>query len=130
MEFFAEVAQSGLDKNHLKQLLTLSRLPELCSSISSVLEDEGEYGVIYCVWGEFALNREELKYGVRFSMPGCPNALAWSVTCDDGSDTTLIHCTINKHEHDPDFIESIQVFVSDWSAGIRNIVTPPEPKSA
>lgn len=119
MEFFCEVENSGFDGDSLKKLLTIGRLSELCSSISSVIEDEKEKGVIYCVWGECEVNREELEFGIRFSMPDCPNALAWSITTDEGSNKTVIHCTINKKQHDEDFIETIRGFVSDWSDGLR-----------
>ena len=86
-----------------------------------MLADEGERGVVYCVWGEFIVHREELRHGVRFSMPKCPNALAWTVTIDDGSDTAVVHCTINKKEHDPDFIETIEEFVRDWETGVTAV---------
>jgi len=117
MEFFKTVKTPNLDKDSLKTLLIIKNLPDLCKSIDSVLLDEKKTGIIYCVWGEFKVNREELKYGVRFSMPNCPNALAWSVTTDDNKNTA-IHCTINKAEHDEYFIESIQEFVENWATGI------------
>lgn len=120
MEFFAEVDHSVHDTSGLKQLLTIARLPELCGSISSVISDAGESGVIYAVWGEFAINREELKYGVRFSLPQCLNALAWTITMDEECNRTAIHCTINRQGHDEDFIDSIEEFVNDWSVGLAN----------
>lgn len=121
MEFFKEIENSKLDQLRLKQLLTIKTLPELCASISTVISDEGNRGIIYCIWGEFVINREELGHGIRFSLPKCPNGLAWTITTDDGSDRTVIHCTINKQEHDVDFIESIQEFVSDWAEGLTKI---------
>ena len=63
MEFFAEVAGSPLDAADLKRLLTLARLPQLCASISTVIEDRIETGVIYCLWGEFAIRRDEIDQG-------------------------------------------------------------------
>ena len=121
MEFFGTLDDSLLDGDRLKALLSIARLPELCDSISSVLADQGDHGRIYCVWGEFAVNREELKHGVRFTLPGCPNALAWSVTTDPDSMTTVVHCSINKTEHDEDFIETIKGFVQDWVNGLRYV---------
>jgi hypothetical protein len=32
---------------------------------------------------------------------------------------TVIHLTINRIEHDQDFIRSIQQFVDDWKAGLE-----------
>lgn len=121
MEFFAEVERSVHDTSSLKQLLTIARLPELCGSISSVIADAGDSGVIYAIWGEFAINREELKYGVRFSFPQCPNALAWTITMDEENNPIIVHCTVNRQEHDEDFVESIEEFVNDWSVGLANL---------
>ena len=121
MEFFSELDDSLLDGDRLKALLSIARLPDLCASISSVLVDQIDSGRIYCVWGEFAVNREELKHGVRFTLPGCPNALAWSVTTDPGCTRTVVHCSINKTEHDEDFIETIREFVRDWVNGLRYV---------
>ena len=62
-----------------------------------------------CIWGNFKINKEIIKNGVIFTLPICPNALAWTITKEriGGSDKILIHCTINKPEHEPDFIQSI-----------------------
>jgi hypothetical protein len=120
LEFYAEIKNPGLDVNRLQQRLTIAHLPQLSKSINSVITDEKDNGVIYCVWGEFAINREELRYGVRFTLPHCPNALACSITVDDtDNDVIVIHCSINKKQHDKDFIDSIQQFVSDWAEGLQ-----------
>ena len=76
MEFYKKVENSELDINGLKRQLTIQNLPKLCASISSVISDEGNQGIIYCLWGEFVVNREELGDGIRLSLPKCPNALA------------------------------------------------------
>lgn len=31
----------------------------------------------------------------------------------------IIHCTIDKTQPDPEFAESIHIFVSGWAAGVR-----------
>ncbi|MCU7834102.1 MAG: hypothetical protein KZQ83_02525 [gamma proteobacterium symbiont of Taylorina sp.] len=118
MEFFKEVESSNLDVKDLRNLLSIKNLPLLCKSINSVILDEQKKGIIYCLWGEFEVNREKLKYGIRFSLPNCPNALTWTITMDVDRANILIHCTINKSIHDTDFIESIEEFISDWSNGI------------
>lgn len=120
MEFFAEVKNPGLDINSLKQRLTIRDLPKLSKSIDSVIADEKHKGRIYCLWGEFEINREEIKYGIRFTLPRCPNAVAITITIDETSgDDIVIHCTINKKQHDEDFIDSIQQFVADWAKGLK-----------
>ena len=114
MEFFSEIKNTNLDKDSLKETLSIARLPELCHSIDKVILDNGDSGKIYCIWGEFEINREELEHGIRFSLPHCPNALAWTITCDEENSEIVIHCTIAKKQHDEDFIESIEQFVADW----------------
>ncbi|MDT8281767.1 MAG: hypothetical protein RQ982_03025, partial [Gammaproteobacteria bacterium] len=115
MEFFSEIENIGLNKNSLKERLSIDQLPVLCRSIDSVILDKKNSGIIYCVWGEFEVNREQLDNGIRFSLPHCPNALAWTITTDEETNTITIHCTINKKNHDAEFIETIKQFVDDWS---------------
>ncbi|MDB4576001.1 hypothetical protein N9112_03495 [bacterium] len=62
--------------------------------------------------------REEIRYGVRFSLLNCPHALAWTITFNEESQDIVIHCTIDKRQQDPDFIDSIYEFIEDWSSGI------------
>jgi len=121
LEFFAEIKNPGLDVNRLKQLLTISRLPLVSKSINTVIAEERDKGLIHCIWGEFEINREELRYGVRFTLPHCPNALACTITIDDENENAIVvHCSINKKQHDEDFIDSIQQFVSDWAEGLQS----------
>jgi len=114
VEFFAEIKNKNLDKDSLKKLLSIAQLSTLCRSIDTVILDNKDNGRIYCIWGEFEVNREELDYGIRFTLPRCPNALAWTITYDEDNSEIIIHCTIDKKEHDVDFIESIEQFVADW----------------
>jgi hypothetical protein len=120
MEFFATtlIPASAAD---LQRRLTISELPNWCASIEQVLSDAQSSGEIYCVWGTFHTHRENVCSGVRFSLPGCPNALQWTVTTGQlpNPQHTFIHLTINRAEHDQDFIDSIQQFVDDWKAGLE-----------
>jgi hypothetical protein len=123
MEFFAE-ANFSTDETALQLALSLRQLPSYCASIERVLRDEGGHGLIYCVWGEFPVQREVIKGGVRFTLPTCPNALAWTITTGQAPDLgkVVIHCTINRREHDADFIDSIEKFVQDWKRGLERAV--------
>jgi len=120
MEFFATtiIPASVAD---LQRRLTISDLPRWCASIEKVLSDAKSSGEIFCVWGVFVTNREDLRHGVRFSLPGCPNAFQWTVTTghQPNPQHTVIHLTINRTEQDRDFIESILKFVDDWKAGLE-----------
>jgi hypothetical protein len=118
MEFFSKTTHP-LTAEQIQTEITGPRLAEFCASIDRVLnwDIKTDSGEMYCLWGQFRVNRETLKHGVRFSLPECPNALAWTITAEPHA--TVIHCTINQQEHDPDFIASIETFVVDWSDGIK-----------
>ena len=120
MEFFA-TADVRASVAELQRRLTITDLSHWCASISEVFNDVGAYGEIYCVWGQFRVNREMIRDGVRFTLPGCPNALQWTVTTGQPPEPekVVIHLTINRTEHDPDFIDSNRQFVTDWQAGLE-----------
>jgi len=120
MEFFATIIIPASVAD-LQRRLTINELPHWCGSIEKVLSDAKSSGEIYCVWGTFLTHREDLCQGVRFSLPECPNSLQWTVTTGQPPDPlhTVIHVTINRAEHDQDFIDSIQQFVADWKTGLE-----------
>ena len=116
MEFFG-LADVRTDEKRLQQCLGLDHLPEFCAGINSLVKAVSNYeGEVYCMWGHFALRRENINGGVRFTMPTCPNSLAWTVTTGfpPSPERVVVHCTINRTEHDPDFIASIEEFVRIW----------------
>jgi hypothetical protein len=120
MEFFA-TATLPASVAELQRRLTISTLPHWCVSIDKVLSNSGTHGDIYCVWGAFQLHREELRDGVRFTLPDCPNALQWTITTGQQPNPlhTVIHLTINRREHTQDFIDSNKQFVEEWAAGLK-----------
>jgi len=121
MEFFRTLS-TELDSADMVRELTIDRLSRHCREIDKVLSHQGEQGEIYCLWGQFRVHRQPINGGVRFTLPGCPNALAWTVTTglppDPGA--TVIHCTINRQEHDPDFIDSIDLFLDALMDGLTS----------
>ena len=120
MEFYEEISAINLDSYTLRQNLSIQNLPVYCNSISSILLDNISSGLIYCLWGEFVINREELNLGVRFTLPKCPNAVAWTITSENNLIT--VHCTMNKKRtHDDDFIASLYVFMADWATGLKKL---------
>ena len=121
MEFFA-VAYIETTPETL-QKLTVRKLTQYCSDIDKVLHIENDNSAdVYCVWGEFTVHRQIINGGVRFSLPNCPNALAWTITTgfEQEPKEVVIHGTINRTEHDSDFIESIQLFIQSWKVGLEN----------
>ncbi|GAB6051539.1 hypothetical protein JCM17960_03590 [Magnetospira thiophila] len=121
MEFFAQ-ARGTWTETELRDRLTLARLAEHCASITEIIDPgDGETGEIYSIWGQFKVQRAPIRGGVRFVLPTCPNAVTWSITTGLPPDptATVIHCTINRPDHDPEFIESLQDFVEDWRVGLE-----------
>ena len=121
MEFFA-VADIRTTPESL-QKLTVRKLNRYCSDIDKILYIENDNSAdVYCVWGEFTVHRQVINGGIRFSLPNCPNALAWTITTgfEPEPNEVVIHGTINRTEHDADFIESIQLFIQSWKVGLEN----------
>lgn len=121
MEFFQELELPNLNIDHMKELLTINSLPDFCSSIDTVLSEKGNEGEIYCVWGQFNIRREIIRYGIRFTLLNCPHALAWTITYNELKNEVVIHCTIDKKEQDKDFIDTIYEFVNDWKQGLHKV---------
>jgi len=121
MEFFREVPFRELDVSDLKKLVVLNNLTTLCASISTVTPINTYEAEIFCIWGTFELRCDELKCGVRYSLIDCPHAFAWTVTYDKARELIVIHCVLDKTEAelDPDFVESIDEFATDWEIGIQ-----------
>ena len=118
MEFYNKTSRENPGIERLHALLRLERLPELCASIESITVHSARTGSLYCLWGAFDVSREELRCGVRFSLLNCPHALTWTVSYDASAQELIVHCTIDKTRVEPDFAESIQLFVDDWAAGL------------
>jgi hypothetical protein len=121
MEFF-EFLDSNIDIKTLQSQLIISHLPQLCESVNEVYYSDQQQGEIYCVWGRFKINREVFDKGIRFTLPNCPNALAWTVSKESADKNQIVlHLTINKQNTDIDFEESIKVFLADMKRGVGQL---------
>ncbi len=120
MEFFA-IAQTGLDEQAIQEQITVGQMEDYCDTVV-VLESDGEIGEIDTVWGEFLVQRQKIRGGVRFALLTCPNALAWTVTTGfpPAPDGVVIHGTINRTEQSEDFAASVAEFIEDWRLGLEN----------
>ena len=120
MEFFA-TAEKIIDGDTLQARLDIASLPTFCASVTQVLSHEGNEGEIYCTWGLFFIRREPIRGGVRFTLPKCPNTLAWTITTGfaPAPEKIVVHLTLNRTEHDPEFITSIEKFMEDWKRGLE-----------
>jgi len=120
MEFFKEIEKIDITVDALKSQLQIATLPVHCKSINNIISDNGNYGEIYCVWGQFTVSREVIRNGVRFALLNCPHALAWTVALHTNRNTIIIHCTIDNQQENEEFVESIEQFVSDWKIGLEH----------
>ncbi|AHF02678.1 hypothetical protein MARPU_01545 [Marichromatium purpuratum 984] len=118
MERFA-LARVALTAQTLQSRLGIAVLADCCASIDRVLWHDGAEGEIYCLWGQFLVRRACLRGGVRFALPECPNALAWTLTETADGGAVMIHCTIARVDPEPEFVESIETFVEDWRIGLE-----------
>lgn len=120
MEFFA-IADKKTTQEEIQQMCTIEALPLYCASIESASNVRGDEGVIFCIWGRFIVRREKINGGVRFTMPECPNAFQWTVTTGfpPAPDKIVVHGTVNRTEHDPDFVESMEEFFAYWKQGLE-----------
>lgn len=120
MEFFA-TAEKIIDGDVLQARLDIASLPTFCASVTQVLSHDGNEGEIYCSWGLFFVRREPIRGGVRFTLPKCPNTLAWTITTGlpPAPEKIVVHLTIIRTEHDPEFVTSIEKFMEDWRHGLE-----------
>jgi len=120
MEFHRSV-KIDIDPEKIQTAITITNLPEFCESIYEVMFDEGASGEINCIWGVFTIHREVINGGVRFTLPGCPNGLAWMVTTGLPPDPECVevYCSYRGKEPDPDFQDTTFEFMDDWKRGLK-----------
>lgn len=120
MEFFA-YADAHMSATDLQRFIRIQNLSEWCASIEQVLSHSAERGLLRLSWGEYAVRQDVIRDGIHFILPGCGNAMQWSVTANSGIKGGLVtvHCTVNKPELDPGYQAQLQKFVSDWKLGLE-----------
>ena len=120
MEFYG-LADWQTTEQEIQQKVRLENMPDFCESIYYLMESQGELCKFDTLWGQFHLCREKIHGGVRFTMPDCPNCLSLSITTGHPPDSqkVFVHCTINRVEHDPNFIKTLEDFVKNWIAGLE-----------
>jgi hypothetical protein len=108
-----------LDIEQLQNALKLVDPPKLCAPIDSVEVGNAREGSIYCLRGAFDFDRVDVRCGTLFSLLDRPHAAIWTVTYDAQRQKLIVHFTIDKTDIAPDFAESIQSFLDDWSDGLE-----------
>lgn len=124
MEFFS-VAQVSKDEAWIQQYITIGAMPDICPSIA-VNSQSGSRGLIDTVWGEFEVQHQKTRGGVRFTLTTCPNALAWTITTGypPAPKHLVIHCTINRTKQSDEFVQSIEEFAEEWRQGLEQFSLP------
>ena len=119
MEFFA-IADVAWDEADIKNHIRLDKLTEIHCDLH-LIKKELSGGWFHSPWDEFYITLDQIKGGIRSFMPDCPNAFTWSITTGfpPAPDKIVIHGSINRTEHKPDFIESIKEFIEDFKDGIE-----------
>ncbi len=121
MEFF-RIVKVKTSEQSIQEHVTLSALDYFSNEIFSLSDPVENNMEIGGIWGEFTLNRIEIKGGLRFALVECPNALCWTVTTGypPDRDAIVIHLTINRERKQQEFIEEIEEFLQDHCACLES----------
>ena len=121
MEFFA-YADAHMSATDLQRYIRIQSLSEWCVSFEKVVFHSAERGVITLPWGEYSVHQEVIRDGIHFSLPGCGNAMQWTITAEPKVKGGLVtvHCTVNKSELESAYQAQLQKFVEDWKIGLES----------
>ncbi|MBU1138965.1 MAG: hypothetical protein KKA76_08315 [Proteobacteria bacterium] len=122
MEFF-EYANVVTSQETIRDKISVDNLPFFCEEIEEVTDEDALDRVIYFRhWGRFHIRRETVMGGARFSVPDCPNALAWTVTTGypPYPEKIVLHATFNRTEHAPEFIATTKALLTALKNGLEN----------
>jgi hypothetical protein len=131
MEFF-EIADASLTPELIRERVTIDALPDVCDEIDGLDEPEDLGRVVYFLqWGRYHIRRDPVMGGVRFWVPDCPNALAWTVTTGypPAPDKVVLHATFNRPDHEPEFIEATKALLAAFKQGLERGVDGLPPAS-
>lgn len=120
MEYFRIVKLKTTEQN-IQSQLKLANLDDWNTEIFNLDKPSEENANIGELWGEFTLNRSQIKGGIRFALIECPNALCWTITTGYPPDpeSVIIHLTINRQEKSEELVEEISAFLDDLSANLK-----------
>jgi len=118
MEFF-KIINIQTTEIQLHKLISFENFNLLNENLF-ILDYENNAVNIGSIWGEFSLNLNQIKGGVRFALVECPNALAWTITTGyaPAKEQIVLHLTINRMEIDQNFVDEINEFLEDWEQGL------------
>ncbi len=125
MEFF-EFVDVTTNQEDIRTRVLIDTLPHFCKAVEAVDGTEELGRVVYFrEWGRFHIRQETVMGGVRFSVPDCPNALAWTVTTGypPCPQKIVLHASINRIEHNAEFIAATQTLLASLKIGLEENFT-------
>lgn len=121
MEFF-EIAEVCTSAEGIRKIVTIETLPEWCDEVESVdIEEELGRVIYFLQWGRYHIKCAEVMGGVRFWVPDCPNALAWTITTGypPHPDMIVLHATFNRLTHSEEFISATKSLLKACKNGLE-----------
>ncbi len=109
-----------LTPDDLQRHIRIDTLANWCATITTAASD-GERNSIRLFGEQFRVHREVIQGGLRFSLPGCANALQWTLTVDNPATrgTVIVHCTLNRMEVPAVRRSELEQFIQDWKTGLE-----------
>lgn len=125
MEFF-EFVDVAATQEDIRTKVLIDTIPDFCEEVEAVDVAEELGRVVYFrEWGRFHIRQETVMGGVRFSVPDCPNALAWTVTTGypPCPEKIVLHATINRTGHSSEFIGATKALLASLKVGLEGNFT-------
>lgn len=119
MEFFKYINVQTTE-DQLRKNLDFENLAHLCTNVF-LMNSKDNIAQIGGIWGDFSLQKDFIKGGVRFSLLECPNALTFTFTTGypPKPKQVVLHLTINRKTISGEFTEEIEDFMLDWKEGFE-----------
>jgi len=119
MEFFKYI-NIQTTEDQLRKILDFENLSLLSTNIF-LMNSNSNIAQIGGIWGDFSLQKDFIRGGVRFSLLECPNALSFTFTTGYPPEPKqiVLHLTINRKTISKEFTEEIEDFMLDWKEGFE-----------
>ena len=120
MEFF-RIIDKQVTEELIKEKINPESLDKFTESMFFLEESATNFSGA-TLWGEFLISYDKINGGVRFTLLDCPNALAWTITTGfpPERDKIVLHCTINRTQKPPKFVDEINAFLEEWETGLNS----------
>jgi len=116
---FYKIIDIQVSEKEIQENINPKNIELFAESMFYIEPNENDF-IGMTLWGEFLINYNQIKGGVRFSLKDCPNAFSWTITTGYPPERNKIflHCTINRLQKANDFIIEIEEFMTEWQKGL------------